>query len=95
MTELKTSKNTLEDLDSLESFFLYFDLTFDPNVIQHQRIHLLRLFHQQLEPISDPISDSDYRTALERAYCLLKKNYIPAFSDSGCESCTKCKDDTH
>ena len=80
----------MEDLDSIESFFQYFGIDYDPAVITHQRIHLLRLFNHNLQTFSAPLTDDHYRTALNKAYCLLKSDQKLAFNEPACGSCKEC-----
>jgi hypothetical protein len=82
----------LEQLDCAESFFELFDVPFDPDVIIHRRIHLLRLFHLELGDSTEGLTWADYQTALKKAYCKIQLGDKAEFAESGCNSCTKCED---
>lgn len=80
----------LEELDSAESFLNLFEVDFDPEVILHRRVQLLRLFHKNLAGYQEPIEWQDYQQALSKAYCLLKRGESLALAESACGSCNEC-----
>lgn len=63
----------LEDLCSAEDFLTYFDVAFDPAVVQVNRLHILQRFHDNLDQV-DEMPDSSvarwelYADLLRSAY---------------------------
>ncbi|MBK1643976.1 nitrogen fixation protein NifW [Thiocapsa imhoffii] len=43
----------LEELSSAEDFLAYFAVTFDPTVVQVNRLHILQRFHDYLEQVEE------------------------------------------
>ncbi|MGL1959285.1 MAG: nitrogenase-stabilizing/protective protein NifW [Colwellia sp.] len=80
----------LEELDSAESFLNLFKVDFDPDIIMHRRIELLRLFHKNLTAYQEPLQWNEYQQALSQAYCLLKRGEKMALAGSACGSCDQC-----
>ena len=65
-------EEALAELASAEEFLEYFGISFDPQVVQVNRLHILQRFHDYLK--SEPLPDSEserrnaYVLALTRAY---------------------------
>ena len=60
----------LADLESAEDFLDYFEVTYDPQVVHVNRLHILQRFHNYLEALAAagvPGPD-EYRDCLTRAY---------------------------
>ena len=60
----------LADLESAEDFLNYFEVDYDPKVVQVNRLHILQRFHDYLTAPGDDGSPAydEYRTSLTRAY---------------------------
>ena len=63
----------LADLSSAEDFLDYFDVTYDPDVVRVNRLHILQRFHDYLDQDEEqPTGDADcmayYARWLARAY---------------------------
>jgi nitrogenase-stabilizing/protective protein len=64
----------LQELSSAEDFLEYFDIEYDPRVVQVNRLHVLQRFHDYLAQAEDAIPDAEgggreiYRRLLKRAY---------------------------
>ncbi len=81
----------IEELDSAESFLELFDVEYDPEVIQHRRVQLLRLFHKNLEWAEDvTLEFTDYKLALTKAYCLLQQGDEVPLEVPDCGQCSEC-----
>ena len=71
---MKTLIERLQALSSAEDFFGFFGLDYDAGVMQVNRLHILKRFHQYVNqadvpPAADDIDRyRDYRGALARAY---------------------------
>jgi nitrogenase-stabilizing/protective protein len=71
---MKTLIERLQALSSAEDFFGFFGLDYDARVLQVNRLHILKRFHQYVNhadvaPVADDIDRyRDYRAALARAY---------------------------
>ncbi|WP_075185627.1 nitrogenase-stabilizing/protective protein NifW [Teredinibacter haidensis] len=66
----------LEDLSSAEEFLDYFQIAFDPSVVQVNRLHIMQRYHDYLETNKTQISDSNSQTDLTRLYRdLLERSY--------------------
>jgi nitrogenase-stabilizing/protective protein len=62
-----------EELSSAEDFLEYFDIAYDPRVVQVNRLHILQRFHDYLRQYGDLPSDPEakqtlYRQQLRTAY---------------------------
>ena len=67
ITELEAD---LADLESAEDFFNYFDVAFDPAVLQVCRLHILQRFHDYMKHRVDTAQPGyeQYRACLVMAY---------------------------
>ena len=67
ITELEAD---LADLESAEDFFNYFDVAFDPAVLQVCRLHILQRFHDYMKHRVDTVQPGyeQYRACLVMAY---------------------------
>lgn len=67
-------QDDLEELESAEDFLDYFELPFDPAVVQVNRLHILQRFHNYLAdartlmPTEPGARRAVYQTLLARAY---------------------------
>lgn len=77
----------LAELDSIESFFVLFNVDYDENVVKKSRIQLLKLFNKVLEEYQAPIEYLQYQAALSKAYCLLKHGVSVPLAESNCSTC--------
>ena len=80
-------------LESAEDFLEYFQVDFDPTLVQSKHIPLLRLFHHILETFPTPWQHKEYKKALKIAYKQLVSGNELAFSASRCSGCSECDDD--
>ena len=87
-----TLSQAVEQLETAEAFFAFFNVDYEPGVIRHQRIHLLRLFQSLLPENTEQLEFADYQLALTKAYCLLKEGKTVDFATDGCGSCTQCNE---
>ncbi|MBF9002402.1 MULTISPECIES: nitrogenase-stabilizing/protective protein NifW [Vibrio] len=83
----------LEELSTAEAFLDYFDIDYEPELVERKHIQLLRLFQKLLS--SQPARLSEYRyyhQTLSIAYRQLALGREPAFDSHGCQSChsTEC-----
>lgn len=69
--------NLDDDLDSLESaedFLNYFELEYDPRIVQVNRLHILQRFHDYLDQGKETLPEDEeprrevYKRLLARAY---------------------------
>jgi nitrogenase-stabilizing/protective protein len=64
----------LEELSSAEDFLTYFDLPFEPRVVQVNRLHILQRFHDYLAQAGDNLPEEVvprrevHKRLLARAY---------------------------
>lgn len=69
---LEDFDEALQELESAEDFLNFFQLDFDPQVVQVNRLHILQRFHNYLaaRPLPDTLEDrfARYRELLELAY---------------------------
>jgi nitrogenase-stabilizing/protective protein len=69
-----TLEQCLEELESAEDFLNYFDISFDPHVVQVNRLHILQRFHDYLEQAENALSGNEetqhqtYKSLLQKAY---------------------------
>jgi nitrogenase-stabilizing/protective protein len=67
-------QDELEELESAEDFLDYFQLPYDPSVVQVNRLHILQRFHDYLAdsaalmPEDEESRRAVYRKLLQRAY---------------------------
>jgi hypothetical protein len=62
-------------------------VSYDPEVIKHRRIQLLKLFNKNLICYQEPIAWAEYQQALSKAYCLLLRGETMPLAESSCASC--------
>lgn len=60
-----------DELVSAEDFLTYFDVAFDPAIVQVNRLHILQRYHDYLDRIADQPDGSEARRALH-ADCLAR-----------------------
>ncbi len=77
MNDELTLEDDLEELSSAEDFLNYFEIPFDPSVVQVNRLHIMQRFHDYLdqsESLTETHAGNDtamaaaYKALLERAY---------------------------
>lgn len=74
MNDPLTLADALADLNSAEDFLEYFDIPYDPGVVQVNRLHILQRFHDYLSRQAAQLPDDEeaaravYRSWLARAY---------------------------
>lgn len=73
MDDSLTLDEALEDLVSAEDFLDYFDVSYDPSIVQVNRLHILQRFHDYLGRYVAPDADEDtrrhqYQAWLTQAY---------------------------
>ena len=67
-------EQSLEELESAEDFLNYFEIPFDPNVVQVNRLHILQRFHNYLTrakssmPENEALQRETYKRLLQKAY---------------------------
>jgi nitrogenase-stabilizing/protective protein len=67
-------QDELEELESAEDFLDYFQLPYDPSVVQVNRLHILQRFHDYLVEAATGMPEDDeprrevHKKLLERAY---------------------------
>lgn len=61
----------LSELSSAEDFFEYFDVEYEPHVVQVNRLHILQRFHDYLAQLDAMPEDADARFSLHAS--LLEK----------------------
>jgi nitrogenase-stabilizing/protective protein len=54
----------LSELEDAEDFFDYFEIDYDPSVVQVSRLHILQRFHDYLAGVEEMPSDTAQRRAL-------------------------------
>ncbi len=70
----ETLKEEMADLVSAEDFLDFFGVTYDPHVVQVNRLHILQRYHDYLSkqatdlPAGEAVQRPIYRQWLERAY---------------------------
>ena len=74
----------LERLESAESFFEHFDLTYDPHTLNVSRLHILKRFNQYLAHAGG-IDTFEPALARERCRELLSAAYQDFVASSGIE----------
>lgn len=78
----------IEELTSVEDFFEHFDVGYDEDFMQHNRVKLLSLFNRSLAEYDEPLDRDSYQGALKKAYCLLQHGVVVELSASRCDSCS-------
>ena len=58
----------LAELEGAEDFLAYFEIEFDPKVVQVNRLHILQRFHNYLNGASGEPDYATWRSLLARAY---------------------------
>ena len=67
-------EQNLEALESAEDFLDYFAVSFDPQVVQVNRLHILQRFHNYLAQAENAMPENEaakgevYKRLLQRAY---------------------------
>ena len=68
-----------QKLTDAEQYFEFFDLAYDPQVVNINRLHILKKFSQSLQEIDSNLAKSQeatllnlYRAALEESYATLQ-----------------------
>ncbi|AUL99852.1 nitrogen fixation protein NifW [Rhodocyclaceae bacterium] len=66
-------QDALAELSSAEDFLQFFEIEFDPAVVEVNRLHILQRYHDYLSHNPPPVSDdraarAHYRAFLQRAY---------------------------
>jgi hypothetical protein len=85
--------NDLDSLESAEDFLGYFEVEYDPVLVENKRIQLLRLYQQLLEKNAGNRTFTTYRQALCTAYKQLSLGRELAFAGTGCQGCSSCEDE--
>lgn len=62
-----TLQQDLSEMTSAEDFLDYFEIAFDPKVVDVNRLHILQRFRDYLRQ-TDAVDRADYAGCLERAY---------------------------
>ena len=62
-----TLRQDLSEMTSAEDFLLYFEIDFDPTVVEVNRLHILQRFHDYLQQ-GEARDRSGYAQCLQRAY---------------------------
>lgn len=70
---MKDLREKLKELDTAEDFLDFFNIPFNPEVVQINRLHILQRFHNYIDQIDiEPINQTElvkiYKTLLLRAY---------------------------
>ncbi len=74
MEDTPSLAEAMEDLVSAEDFLDYFEIPYEPSVVQVNRLHILQRFHDYLAkqapnlPPEEDLQRGIYRLWLERAY---------------------------
>lgn len=68
MDTILTLDAALTDLSTAEDFLDYFGVTYDPTVVQVNRLHILQRFHDYLATHVPPETDEVGRAALYRRW---------------------------
>ena len=81
----------VNELNSAEEFLDLFNVVYDPAVIAHKRVHLLRLFRQHLHNRHANPEYADYQQALTKAYCQLQQGNRANLEIPQCANCSECQ----
>ena len=71
VSEIDDLDGELQGLESAEEFLEYFNIEFDPRVLQVSRLHILQRFHDYLKSyriVGERPGYAEYHLALARAY---------------------------
>ncbi|MDS4026191.1 MAG: nitrogenase-stabilizing/protective protein NifW [Candidatus Contendobacter sp.] len=63
----KTLQQELAEMTSAEDFLDYFEIAFNPKVVEVNRLHILQRFHDYLHQ-TNALDRADYAHCLQRAY---------------------------
>ncbi|MBL8252707.1 MAG: nitrogenase-stabilizing/protective protein NifW [Candidatus Competibacter sp.] len=63
----QTLEQELAEMTSAEDFLNYFEITFNPKIVEVNRLHILQRFHDYLQQTNAP-DRADYVRCLQRAY---------------------------
>lgn len=66
-----TLEDDLEELSSAEDFLDYFQIDYDPKVVQINRLHIMQRYHDYLGKGQDLMADADGDSALKAIYAKL------------------------
>ncbi|MCB1907604.1 MAG: nitrogenase-stabilizing/protective protein NifW [Rhodocyclaceae bacterium] len=68
MIELEETSldDALDSLESAEDFLNYFDVAFDPSIVQVSRLHILQRYHDYLAEALDDKAGEEARRAAHR-----------------------------
>ncbi len=70
--DLEDFEDALQDLQSAEDFLQFFQVDYDPSVVQVNRLHILQRFHNYLaaQPMPETVTAcfAHYRHWLQQAY---------------------------
>lgn len=66
----------LEELSSANDFLDYFEIPYEPSVVQVNRLHIMQRYHDYLSQAADTMPDEEDEEALKAAYkALLERAY--------------------
>ncbi|MDB1124152.1 nitrogenase-stabilizing/protective protein NifW [Vibrio algarum] len=82
----------MSELETVEDFFNYFQMEYEPVLVQSKRIQILRLFRHILTSYPTPWMPKDYKKALKIAYNQMRNGNELAFAPSNCHGCSDCDD---
>ncbi|MFZ9739492.1 MAG: nitrogenase-stabilizing/protective protein NifW [Prochlorotrichaceae cyanobacterium] len=72
MMTLPKTLTQFNQLHDAEEYFEFFGLSYDPQLVNINRLHILRKFSQLMATVDDSLSDGEkleaYREALQSAY---------------------------
>lgn len=77
-----TLEEELEDMISAEEFLDYFDIEYDPTVIQVNRLHIMQRYHDYLEKAGGTLDNAEDDQALRTIYCSLLQRAYQDFVES-------------
>ena len=63
----QTLEQELAEMTSAEDFLDYFEIAFNPKIVEVNRLHILQRFHDYLQQTNAP-DRADYVRCLQRAY---------------------------
>ena len=63
----QTLEQELAEMTSAEDFLNYFEIAFNPKIVEVNRLHILQRFHDYLQQTNAP-DRADYVRCLQRAY---------------------------
>ncbi|HRD65644.1 MAG TPA: nitrogenase-stabilizing/protective protein NifW [Candidatus Competibacter sp.] len=62
-----TLRQELSEMTSAEDFLNYFEIAFDPKIVEVNRLHVLQRFHDYLQQ-TNAVDRADYARCLHQAY---------------------------